>query len=218
MPRSAIAGSRGNATFNLLRTFQTLSKVATWVRIPQGHDSPPFWFLHLSEPLCRVLCIPLQHTLVSPLVFDLLIEFLISIVIFISGIAFQSFSATLMFSCFFVILWMSSFISSNVWGRLHTDSWRVSILWPLGCTVCFFACGGSFPAPREAYGFVTGDSEGWVCSALSLELPPLCQALEAPPPTGPTLFIFNSIFIYLFFTPKTLCTGVFFFFFCIGVF
>lgn len=129
MPRSTVAGSRGNATFNLLRTFQTVSKVAARVPIPQGHNSP-LWFLRLSEPLCGVLCIPLQHTLVSPLVFKLLIEFLISIVIFIPGIAFQLFSATLMFSLFAVILWMNSFISSNVWGRLHTDSWWVSLLWP----------------------------------------------------------------------------------------
>lgn len=148
------------------------------------------WFVHLSEPLCGVLCIPLQHALVSCQVFNLPIEFLISIVIFISGIAFQSFSANLMFSRFSVILWMSSFLSWNVWGRLHTNSWRVSILWPQGCIVCFFAhaYGGSFSAPREAYGFVPGDSEGWLWSTLSPELPLFCQALEAPPPTGPTLF------------------------------
>lgn len=129
MPRSAVAGSRGNATFNLLGTFQTVSKVTARVPIPQGHDSP-LWFLRLSEPLCGVLCIPLQHTLVSPLVFNPLIEFLTSTVIFIPGIAFQSFSATLMFSLFAVILWMDSFVSSNVWGRLHTDSWWVSLLRP----------------------------------------------------------------------------------------
>lgn len=153
-------------------SIQTVSKVAALAHTPQGHMSSFLGFVHLSEPLCGVLCVPLQHTLVSCWVFNLLIEFLISIVIFISGIAFQSFSANLMF-----LASLSYFEGPLFFLEMFREDF------PLTVGECH---DGSFPAPREVYGFVPGDSEGWLWSALSPELPLLCQALEAPPPTGPT--------------------------------
>lgn len=155
-------------------SIQTVSKVAALAHTPQGHMSSFLWFVHLSEPLCRGLCIPLQHTLVSCWVFNLLTEFLISIVILFLELLFSH----------FLQIWC--FLASLSYFECPLSSLEV---FEEDFTLTIGEChGGSFPAPREVYGFVPGDSEGWLWSALSPELLLLCQALETPPPTGPTLF------------------------------